>query len=443
MSTGGDGWPWRERAASATPDAVSITPGRPLRGRVRVPGDKSISHRALLLAARGEGTSVLRGLSDGDDVRRTAVAIARVGAGVVPDGADTVRVAGGLARLHEPEMPVDVGNSGTGMRLLAGWLAAFPWFAVLQGDAYLARRPMDRVVAPLRAMGATVDGRDGGRLPPLAIRGGGLHGIDYSLPVPSAQVKGAVLLAGLGADGPTTVRETTVVRAHTEELLHGAGARVEVAGDGSVVTVHPGPLEPFDLAVPGDPSQAAFWVVAACIVPGSDVIVEDVYIGRGRTGFLDVLLRMGADIETTMRGSTAADLRVRSASLRATDVGGDEVASVVDEIPVLAFAAACADGVTTFADAQELSVKETDRIATTTAALRALGARVEPRADGLVVAGGGRLHGGDVDSGGDHRIAMAAAVGALAASGPSQVRGWGAVATSYPGFVGDLEELQA
>ena len=176
MSTGGDGWPWRERAASATPDAVSITPGRPLRGRVRVPGDKSISHRALLLAARGEGTSVLRGLSDGDDVRRTAVAIARVGAGVVPDGADTVRVAGGLARLHEPEMPVDVGNSGTGMRLLAGWLAAFPWFAVLQGDAYLARRPMDRVVAPLRAMGATVDGRDGGRLPPLAIRGGGLHG---------------------------------------------------------------------------------------------------------------------------------------------------------------------------------------------------------------------------------------------------------------------------
>jgi len=178
-------------------------------------------------------------------------------------------------------------------------------------------------------------------------------------------------------------------------------------------------------------------------VPGSDVIVEDVYIGRGRTGFLDVLLRMGADIETTMRGSTAADLRVRSASLRATDVGGDEVASVVDEIPVLAFAAACADGVTTFADAQELSVKETDRIATTTAALRALGASVEPRADGLVVAGGGRLHGGDVDSGGDHRIAMAAAVGALAASGPSQVRGWGAVATSYPGFVGDLEELQA
>jgi 3-phosphoshikimate 1-carboxyvinyltransferase len=443
MSTPGDGWPWRPRPAADTPDAVSINPGRPLTGRVRVPGDKSISHRALLLAARGEGTSVLRGLSDGDDVRRTAMAMAAVGALVVPDGADVVRVDGGLARLREPETPFDLGNSGTGMRLLAGWVAAFPWFAVLHGDAYLARRPMDRIAAPLRAMGATVDGRDRGRLPPLAVRGGGLRGIDYTLPVPSAQVKGAVLLAGLGADGPTTVREETVVRAHTEELLRDAGARVDVTAGGSVVTVHPGPLGPLDLTIPGDPSQAAFWVVAACIVPGSDLTVEDVYVGRGRAGFLDVLRRMGADIETTTGGATTADLRVRSRSLHATDVGGDEVASLVDEIPVLAFAAACAEGVTTFADAKELALKETDRIATTTAALRALGARVEPRTDGLVVVGGGRLHGAEVDSGGDHRIAMAAAVGALAASGPSRVRGWGAVATSYPGFIGDLEELQA
>jgi 3-phosphoshikimate 1-carboxyvinyltransferase len=443
MSSAGDGWPWHPPTATETADAVSITPGRPLTGRVRVPGDKSISHRALLLAARGEGTSWLRRLSDGEDVRRTAVAMAVVGAAVTQDGPDAVRVDGGLARLREPETPFDLGNSGTGMRLLAGWLAAFPWFAVLHGDAYLARRPMDRVAVPLRAMGATVDGRDRGRLPPLAVRGGGLRGIDYTLPVPSAQVKGAVLLAGLGADGPTTVREGAPVRAHTEELLQEAGARVEVSGGGRAVTVYPGPLAPLDLTVPGDPSQAAFWVVAACIVPGSDVTVEDVYVGRARAGFLDVLARMGADIETNRRGATTADIHVRSGPLHATDVGGDEVAALVDEIPVLAFAAACAEGVTTFADAAELAIKESDRIATTTAALRAFGARIEPRADGLVVGGGGRLHGADVDSAGDHRIAMAAAVGALAASEPSRVRGWGAVATSYPGFIADLAGLRA
>ena len=442
MNVSDDGWPRVPRREAALPDTVSIAPGRPLTGRVRVPGDKSISHRALLLAARGEGTSVLRGLSDGDDVRRTALAMAAVGAVVTSEGADVVRVVGGLERLHEPEAPFDLGNSGTGMRLLAGWVAAFPWFAVLTGDSYLARRPMDRVAVPLRSMGAVVDGRDGGRLPPLAVRGGGLRGIDYTLAVPSAQVKGAVLLAGLGADGPTTVREGTAVRAHTEELLVDTGARVDVADGGGVVTVHPGPIRPLELTIPGDPSQAAFWVVAACIVPGSDVTVEGVYLGRARTGFLDVLARMGADVEITRRGPTTADVHVRSAPLHATNVGGDEVASLIDEIPVLAFAAACAEGATAFADAAELAVKETDRIATTTAALRAFGARADPRPDGLVVVGGAPLHGADIDAGGDHRIAMAAAVGALVASEPSRVRGWGAVATSYPGFVDDLKALR-
>jgi 3-phosphoshikimate 1-carboxyvinyltransferase len=423
---------------------VAIGPGRPLAGRIRVPGDKSVSHRALLLAALAEGTSVLRGLSDGDDVRRTALAVSATGARVEASGSrpTEVRVGGGANGLHEPDAALDFGNSGTGMRLMAGWLAPFPWFAVLTGDEFLARRPMDRVAAPLRLMGARVDGRDGGRLPPLAVRGGGLAGIDYTLPVASAQVKGAVLFAGLGASGPTTVREGAPVRAHTEELMAAAGVRVEMTGEGSVVTVHPGPLVPIDLAIPGDPSQAAFWLVAGSILPGSDFTVEGVYVGRARVGFLDVLLRMGADIEVSMTDATTADLRVRSGDLVATDVAGDEVPGLIDEIPVLAVAAACARGVTTFADAAELAVKETDRIAATTAMVRAFGGRAEPRADGLVVTGGGPLRGADLDSGGDHRIAMAAVVAALAATGPSRVRGWSAVATSYPGFIADLEELQ-
>ena len=423
-------------------DTVTIVAGHPLVGRIRAPGDKSVSHRALLLAARAEGTSVLRGLSTGDDVLRTAGAVSAMGAAVVSTG-DETRVTGGVGRLHEPEAPLDLGNSGTAMRLLAGWVAAFPWFTVLYGDEYLARRPMDRVAVPLRLMGAKVDGRDGGGLPPLAVRGGGLNGIDYTLPVPSAQVKGAVLLAGLGADGPTTVREQVAVRAHTEELLRTAGAEVDVSPDGSVVTVRPGgPLRPFELDVPGDPSQAAFWIVAACIVPGSDVTVERVYIGRARAAFLEVLRRMGADVDVSRVDATTADIRARSSALRATDISGEEVPSVIDEVPVLAVAAAFAEGVTTIADAGELAVKESDRIASTTAMLRAVGARAEPRPDGLVVVGGGPLHGGAIDSGGDHRIAMAGAVAALGAGGASTVGGWGSVATSYPGFARDLDQLR-
>jgi 3-phosphoshikimate 1-carboxyvinyltransferase len=313
---------------------------------------------------------------------------------------------------------------------------------VLYGDEYLARRPMDRVAAPLRLMGAAVDGREDGRLPPLAIRGGGLEGIDYTLPVPSAQVKGAVLLAGLAADGATTVREQVAVRAHTEEMLRAAGAAVDVSADGSVVTVRPGPLCPFVVDVPGDPSQAAFWLVGACIVPGSDVTVEHVYVGRARGGFLDVLRRMGADISVTPTGPSTADIRARAGALRGTEIGGDEVPALIDEVPVLAVAAAFAEGVTTFADAAELAVKETDRIVATTRLLAAFGGRAEPRPDGLVVMGGGRLTGAVVDSGGDHRIAMAGAVAALNAAGASTVRGWGAVRTSYPSFTRDLEELQ-
>jgi len=418
---------------------VDGMPPAGLRGRLRVPGDKSISHRAVLLAALAHGTSTLAGLSDGLDVRHTIAAVAACGAGV-GESAGTVTIDGGVERLHEPAGVVDVGNSGTGIRLLAGWSSAFPWLTVLAGDESIARRPMHRVVEPLRAMGSSVDGRDGGRLPPLVVRGGGLEGINYPLPVPSAQVKGAVLLAGLGADGETTVSEPAPLRAHTEELLAIFGADVRVSR--GTVTVRRSVLSPRSLDVPGDPSQAAFWVVAACITPGSDLTVERVYIGPARAGFLDVLERMGADVvvEHRDRSSNTADLHARFRPLRATRVGGAEVPGLIDEIPVLAVAAAMAEGTTVFADAGELAVKESNRIATLTSGLGALGGRIEAAVDGVVVKGGaGRpLTGGTADAHGDHRIAMAMAVAGLAAAGPTVVAGWEAVATSYPTFEEDL-----
>jgi 3-phosphoshikimate 1-carboxyvinyltransferase len=421
-------------------DFLAAPASHGLHGRLRVPGDKSISHRALLLAARAEGRSRLAGLSTGQDVAHTLAAIESFGAGVSPR-AELV-VDGGTERLHEPEGPVDVGNSGTGIRLLAGWAAALDGLTVLSGDESIARRPMDRVADPLRRMGARIDGRQGGRLPPLVIRGGDLAGIDYTPPVASAQVKGAVLLAGLAASGATTVREAVPTRQHTEELLGLCGADIEVAG--GAVTVRASTLAPFDLDVPGDPSQAAFWIVAACITPGSELTVEHVYVGPGRTGFLDVLRRMGARIEVS-----AVDARTLTASvsaswgpLHATDVGGAEVPSLIDEIPVLAVAAANAEGTTTFGDAGELRVKESDRITTVVAALSAVGVLADPRPDGLVVHGGGPggvAGGGTIDSAGDHRIAMAMAVAGLAARGPIRITGWNAVRTSYPGFEEDYE----
>jgi len=421
-------------------ELVIAPAGGPLHGVVRPPGDKSVSHRALLLAALAEGESALDGLSDGDDVARTAAAMTAFGVEVERRGPGRVVVRGGRSRLHEPERVVDTGNSGTGIRLLAGWATGVPGLSVLEGDESIARRPMERVVEPLRRMGAVIDGRAGGRFAPLVVRGGPLRGVRIELAVASAQVKGAILLAALTADGPTTVVEPVATRIHTEEMLAARGVRVE--RHGRSVTVWPGEVGPADVEIPIDPSQAAFWVVAATLVPGSEVRVPRVYVGPGRAGFLEVLTRMGADIHLEQRDERAgtADLRVRHAPLRATEVGGAEVPSLIDEIPVLAVAAAFAEGVTTFRDAAELRVKETDRIVTVSEALRAMGATVEARQDGLVVTGapGRTLGGGSVHSAGDHRVAMAAAVAALAGRAPVTVRGWDAVATSYPSFREDL-----
>ncbi len=395
------------------PAELSLTGPRPLRGRMRVPGDKSISHRALLFAALASGTSRLWWLADGDDVVRSRAAIealgakVRAGAGSPGEARElhqpplkqigervgpVVIVRGaGFDGLSEPETVLDCGNSGTSIRLLTGILAGRPFHSVLTGDASIARRPMGRVVDPLRLMGAQIDGRDGGRLVPLAIRGGGLSGMRHELPVASAQVKTALLLAGLQATGATEVTEPALSRDHTERLLPAMGAILEAIPGG--VRVEPaGGLTPIDLAIPGDPSAAAFFVVGACITPGSDLIVEDVCLNPTRIGFVDVLRRMGADVEAVVKeergGEPVGDIRVAAGPLRATAIGGDEIPRVIDEIPALAVAAAFAAGTTEVADAAELRVKESDRIGTVAQELSQLGIAVEPRADGLVITGG-------------------------------------------------------
>jgi 3-phosphoshikimate 1-carboxyvinyltransferase len=408
-------------------DVARFAARGPLRGTARLPGDKSISHRCLLYAGLAEGTSRLRNVSDGDDVLRTRRAL----------------VALGRHRFKEAERVIDMGNSGTGLRLLAGLVAGFDFLTVLQGDHSIHRRPMARIVEPLRAMGAFVDGREQGRLAPLVVRGGHLHGIEHLAEVPSAQVKGAILLAGLSASGTTTVKEKIPTRRHSEELLARFGAPIELAEeDGTyVVRVRAGSLVPQEVEVPADPSQAAFLVVAASLVSGSEILLERVYVGPGRAGFLQVLRRMGASIEVRPLDELTADLIVRHAPLQATVVEGAEVADCIDEIPVLAVAAAFAEGTTTFKDAAELRVKESDRVASVVAGLRAIGSRAEERLDGLVVEGDPGLRpAGLVASEKDHRVAMAFAVAALR-GGPVAIEGFSSVATSWPGFAAALDEL--
>ena len=424
--------------------SVPVEGGRPLRGTLRTPGDKSISHRALLIGALAEGTSVIRGLSDGADVRHTLEAVRALGAEVVEDGA-TVSVTAGRSRLRPAAVPLDCGNSGTGMRLLAGVVAGLSGVSELCGDESLSSRPMDRIAEPLEAMGASVRGRGRQCRPPLEITGGPLRGVEWTLPVASAQVKSAILLAGLGAEGETVVHEPVPTRAHTEELLAEAGVEIEVEeeGQGRRIRLRASKVEPLDLTVAADPSQAAFWVVAACLVPGSEVTLLDLYAGPERIGFLSVLARMGADVELFERRGATASLRARASHLRGTRVEAAESPSL-DEVPILAVAAAAAEGTTVFSDVGELRVKETDRLRATAALVEALGARAEIEGDQLRVHGAGRLRHTATDSGGDHRMAMAAAVAALAAGpGESTIEGFGSVATSYPGFLADLARLGA
>ncbi|MEV8336663.1 3-phosphoshikimate 1-carboxyvinyltransferase [Streptomyces niveus] len=418
-----------------TAASLRVTGAGPARGVLRVPGDKSVSHRALLLAGMARGTSTVTGVSFGQDVQHTRRAVERFGVTVTDVGEGRLRVEGPLR--HEPDGVLDHGNAGTGIRLMSGVCAGVDGLSVLTGDRYLLRRPMDRVAVPLREMGARVDGREAGRLAPLVVRGGSLRGITYAPKEASAQVKSAVLLAGLSARGSTTVQEIRPTRRHTEEMLGQFGAKVLV--EGTSVTVEPGELTATDVTVPGDPSQAAFWAVAAVLAAEGDVVVEGLYTGFGRSDFVLILARMGADIDFD---STTGTMTVRSTRLRGVEITGADIPGIVDEVPVLAMAAAVAEGTTVISGAGELRAKESDRIASTAAMLRALGAKVTETEDGMVIEGGTRLRPGSVDSHGDHRIAMTAAVAAACAvEGTSEIKGWDAVATSYPGFADQLVAL--
>ncbi len=421
-----------------------ITGGRSLRGRVSCPPDKSISHRALILGALAEGTTTIRGLLEGEDCLATAHILRKLGVTVERLGPGEWSVAGGS--LKEPDDVLNAGNSGTTMRLMAGVLAGCPFLSVLTGDDSLRRRPMARIVEPLRKMGADVDAREDGRLAPLTIRGGGLHGIRYESPIASAQVKSCVLLAGLQAEGETVVTEPSLSRDHTERMLVAFGADVE-RSDLSVAVRGGTRLRATDVEVSGDVSSAAFPLVAGLIVPGSSVEVLGVGDNPTRTGLLDLLIGAGAHLHITRRreqaGEPVADMTAEHSPLSGLSAAGDLVVRMVDEVPAFAVAATQADGYTELSGASELRHKESDRLATITAELRKMGADIRDTHDGLLVHGPTQLHGAVVCSHGDHRIAMSLAVAGLAAEGETVVEDVECVDTSFPGFVEMMHSLGA
>ncbi|MDO8485052.1 MAG: 3-phosphoshikimate 1-carboxyvinyltransferase [Candidatus Limnocylindrales bacterium] len=432
-----------------------------LRGELRLPGDKSISHRALMLAALAVGESRIEDASDGADVRSTARIVEALGATVervVDDGRSvTYRIVSpGADGLTEPDRILDCGNSGTSLRLICGILAGLPMTCVLDGDASLRRRPVARIIEPLRSMGALLHARRNDSLPPLTVVGHTpLRSIDIATSVPSAQVKSAILLAGLRADGRTTVREAVATRDHTERMLRARGVPVEredapdgrvawtVQGGVSVHTVHE--------RVPGDVSAAAFWLVAGAIHPDAELVLHDVGINPTRRAVIDILRSMGAEIEVRPHrdgpddgvGEPIADLVVRSSELRATDLGPADVAAAIDEIPVLCLAATAARGTTVIRGAGELRHKESDRISGVATGLRAMGARIEIDGNDLHIEGGTALRGAATDSLDDHRLAMTFAVAGLVASGDTTIERPGSAAISYPGFFDDLERVRA
>lgn len=414
------------------------SPASGLTGAVRVPGDKSISHRAVMFASLADGTSRISGFLEGEDTRATARAFAQMGVRIDTTSASERVVHGvGIDGLTAPAAAIDCGNAGTGMRLLAGLLAGQAFDTILIGDESLSKRPMRRVIDPLARMGAKIDSGEGG-LPPLRIHGGAaLRGIDYTLPVASAQVKSALLLAGLYAQGETRVREPHPTRDYTERMLRAFGWPIEFsAGHARLSGGHR--LRATDVVVPADFSSAAFFLVAASILPGSELTLRDVGMNPRRTGLLQALRLMGADIrETNAReagGEAIADLVVRHAPLHGIAVPVELVPDMIDEFPALFVAAAAAKGTTRVSGAAELRVKESDRIAVMAKGLRALGARIEETPDGAIIEGGA-LHAGEADSTGDHRCAMSFCVAGLVADGPVRVLDCANVATSFPGFL--------
>ncbi|MCB9678510.1 MAG: 3-phosphoshikimate 1-carboxyvinyltransferase [Alphaproteobacteria bacterium] len=422
---------------------LGIQPARTgLSGSLRMPGDKSVSHRAFLINALARGEAKLSNVLDSEDVARSRELVRAIGVSVEKSGADWILRTPEV--LREPLDVIDCGNSGTTIRLGCGVLAQVDGVSVLTGDASLRRRPMLRVVEPLRGVGAQIDGREHGRLPPLVVRGGAVHRTDVTLGIASAQVKSAVLLASRTCG--VTVREPRRSRDHTERFLRAMGATLAEHDDGAL-SLEPGDWHAVDVRVPGDVSSAAFWMVAATLVPGSTLELHGVGLNPTRTGAIDALVAMGADIEVVPDEGDVepqGTLVVRSAGLRGTRIGGELALRSLDELPVLAVAAAAAEGETVIADAAELRVKESDRIARVAAGLRAFGVEVEERPDGMVIAGGGlRAEEAPViDAEGDHRLAMAFAVAGLASRAGVQLANADAVRTSYPTFFDDLDVVR-
>ncbi|MDH5668303.1 MAG: 3-phosphoshikimate 1-carboxyvinyltransferase [Nitrospira sp.] len=432
---------------------MTTTPGCVLKGTIGVPGDKSVTHRALILTALAEGESRVFGYCRGEDCLNTMRAFQTLGIRI-DETPDCLTVHGkGFWGLSEPNGPIDCGNSGTGIRLLAGLLSGQDFFTVLTGDESIRRRPMGRVVKPLREMGAVIAGRKGGELAPLAITGKRLHGIEYVSPVASAQIKSSLLFAGLFAEGTTKLREPRLSRDHTERMFQSFGVPLEREDGALVLRGRPNAgWAGRTMTIPGDFSAAAFFIVGATIVPGSDITIRNVGFNPTRIGLIDVMKKMGADIQVLAQreesGEPVADLRVKSAVLKGVTIGPDLIPQTIDEFPILCVAAAVADGDTVISGAEELRVKESDRIATMAAELQAMGARMTEKPDGLVIKGlgrsgeNGRLRAAcQAHSHGDHRVAMSLAIGGLTAESGMTIADCGCVETSFPNFEQTLSEL--
>ena len=409
----------------------------PLRSEITAPGDKSIAHRAVIFASVAHGRSRIFNLSGGDDNSRTVRAFRQMGVEISREEDGLCIEGKGWDGLAVPQDTIDCGNSGTAMRLLSGILAGRSFASELDGDSSLRQRPMQRVIEPLSRMGAKIVSRSGDGLAPLAIHGGGLHGIHYLMPIASAQVKSAILLAALQADGVTMVEEPFKSRDHTEVMIQGFGGEISV--NGKIVALRGRQsLAARDIRVPGDISSAAFFLVAAAMIPGSDIVIRNVGCNPTRVGVIEVLRRMGAAVQLIKQrveaGEQVADVRVIGGPLKGIDVGPELVARTIDEYPILSIAAALAEGVTTFSDVKELRYKESDRIAAMTEGLRRLGVKVEEREDGMSIYGTERLRGASVRSFGDHRVAMSLAIAGLCSEGGIEIDDPDCVDISFPGF---------
>ena len=423
-----------------------IEPRTGLRGDVSVPGDKSISHRAVMFSSLAQGITTVRGFLRGADCLSTVACMRDLGIRVEDRGTELVIYGQGLHGLQEPADVLQVGNSGTTIRLILGILAGHGIYAVLTGDDSIRRRPMGRIIQPLTQMGAEIYGRAGNTLAPVAVRGNAaLRPITYHSPVASAQIKSAVLLAGLFLDGETTVIEPSLSRDHSERMLRAFGATVASRGAQSTVSGKASLVSPGVIDVPGDISSAAFLLVAGCIVPDSDILVRGVGVNPTRTGILEALQQMGADLTLEnlreQSGEPVADIRVRSSRLKGITIGGEMLPRLIDEVPVLAVAAAAAEGPTVIQDAAELRVKETDRIQTIAREFANMGVTVEERRDGMIIPGGSVFAGGRCDSHGDHRIAMSIAVAGLIARDTTTISDAGSIDVSFPGFAELLRTL--